>query len=179
MGALLASKYSVRESHRLGFSASCAKEATVFNRVVRLGVDDGGRRYVDIEPDARHVELIVKTLGLGGSKTKGFSTPNVKVTDEQQVLRERSAKLGPSDATLYRSNVMRASFVAQDRADLGEAVKCLAQGMASPTEVHMGELKRLGRYLLLKPSLALRYRQQTKPTRIKISVDSDLSLIHI
>ena len=68
---------------------------------------------------------------------------------------------------------MRASFVAQDRADLGEAVKCLAQGMASPTEVHMGELKRLGRYLLLKPSLALRYRQQTKPTRIKISVDSD------
>jgi hypothetical protein len=37
----------------------------------------------------------------------------------------------------------------------------------------MGELKRFGRYLMQKPSLALRYRQQAKPVRIKIRVDSD------
>ena len=59
---LLASKYIVRETHRLGFGPGCVREATILNRVVRLGYEDG-RKYVQIEPDARHVQLIHKTLG--------------------------------------------------------------------------------------------------------------------
>ncbi|CAK9027043.1 Reverse transcriptase Ty1/copia-type domain-containing protein, partial [Durusdinium trenchii] len=56
---LLGSKYQMRESHRLGFTTGCVQEATVLNRVVRLGTTDG-RRWVRIEPDKRHVELIVQ-----------------------------------------------------------------------------------------------------------------------
>ena len=63
MSEVLKSKYNVRESHRLGFSDHCAKTAHVLNRVVSLGLDRNGRRYVDIEPDARHVDLIIRDLG--------------------------------------------------------------------------------------------------------------------
>ena len=49
---------------------------------------------------------------------------------------------------LFRSAVMRASFVAQDRPDLPEAVKSLAQQMAKPTASSMADLKLLARFLL-------------------------------
>ena len=68
---------------------------------------------------------------------------------------------------------MRASFVSQDRADLGEAVKSLAQGMAAPTEANLLDLKKLARYLVGRPYVALRYYQQSRPRVLKLKVDSD------
>ena len=58
MIALLNSKYSVRETHRLGFSKYCVQEAVILNRVVKLGRDESGRKFVQVEPDARHVPLV-------------------------------------------------------------------------------------------------------------------------
>ena len=81
LSELLKSKYNVHESHRLGFGSHC-EQAHVLNRVVTLGVDDSTmKRYVQIEPDARHIELIIRSLGLEGAATKSLSVPGVKVTD--------------------------------------------------------------------------------------------------
>ena len=52
-------------------------------------------------------------------------------------------------------------------------MKSLAQGMKNPTVAHMNDLKRLGRYLLYRPNLKLRYKQQKLSDHIRISVDSD------
>ena len=60
----LASKYSVRESHRLGFGAHCCREATVLNRVISVGVGDDGWKFLWIEPDARHSELVLSLASL-------------------------------------------------------------------------------------------------------------------
>ena len=68
---------------------------------------------------------------------------------------------------------MRLSFIGQDRGDLGEAVKTLAQNMQNPKTCHMGDLKRAARYLLHRPALALVYRQQKLPKVVTLSVDSD------
>ena len=68
---------------------------------------------------------------------------------------------------------MRASFLSQDRADLGEAVKSLAQQMARPTQSSLEDLKRLGRFLKGRPSVALRFEHQQMPRNIRVSVDSD------
>ena len=81
--------------------------------------------------------------------------------------------LKPTDVTSYRSCVMRAAFLAQDRPDLGEAVKSLSQQMARPSRSSWEDLKRLGRYLLGRPSVAVRYAQQTRPAELTILVDSD------
>ena len=43
--------------------------------------------------------------------------------------------------------VARANYLAQDRSDIGFAVKELSRSMAKPTECDMAKLKRLGRYL--------------------------------
>ena len=169
---LLGSKYQMRESHRLGFTTGCAQEATVLNRVVRLGTTDG-RRWVRIEPDKRHVELIVQGVGLS-MKSAGVSTPSIKPTDAQAGALETSAELSPKDASRYRSGVMRASFLSQERADIAEAVKRLAQGMAKPRLAHWEMLKRLARYLIQFANIMV-YHQQKIPDYIRISVDSDFA----
>ena len=68
---------------------------------------------------------------------------------------------------------MRAAFLAQDRGDIGEAVKCLARSMAKPTAGAWRDLKHLGKYLLGKPSVVLRFNQQVMPKVLRTFVDSD------
>ena len=59
-----------------------------------------------------------------------------------------SEKLTSVESTLYRSFLMKLAYVAQDRVDIAEAVKCLTRDMKEPRSGHMQELKRLGRYLV-------------------------------
>ena len=175
MNRILGSKYSLRESYRLGFGPEDDRTASILNRVVTLSWDDDGRKQVTIEPDARHVEIILRALGLGGKDAKPVATPGIKKTDAQEGRRVLEPPLGRADTTLFRSCLMRASFLAQDRADLPEAVKCLAQQMSAPSRSSMEELKHLARYLKGKPSMALVLRQQRMPNNIRVSVDSDFA----
>ena len=175
MGDILKSKYSLRESSRLGFGRGCHRTATILNRVVTLSIDSDGRKAVTIEPDARHVEIVLRSLGLAGKETKSVSTLGVKKTDAQEERKLGEPPIGRNETTMFRSCLMRTSFLAQDRADLPEAVKCLAQQMSSPTRSSMEELKHLARYLKGKPSVALVLRQQRMPKTIRMSVDSDFA----
>jgi hypothetical protein len=110
MKELLGSKYQMRESHRLGFTDGCVREATVLNRIVTLGFEDG-RRFVQIEPDRRHVELIVEAVGAKLDGSNGVTTPSVRQTDASADSLKSSPLLGAADASRYRSAVMRASFL--------------------------------------------------------------------
>ncbi len=92
MKKTLESKYSVPESHRLGFGDHCMRTATVLNRVVVLGHDQDGRKFLRLEPDARHTELILKSLGLDGKETKSVATPGAKLTEEEVIRRNRFTK---------------------------------------------------------------------------------------
>ena len=62
MGKTLSGKYSMRESHRLGFGSHCERHAELLNRVVSVGTDSDGRRYVRIEPDIKNVEFVLRIL---------------------------------------------------------------------------------------------------------------------
>lgn len=88
---------------------------------------------------------------------------------------ETSPELSPKDASRYRSAVMRASFLAQERADIAETVKRMAQGMSKPRIAHCELLKRLARYLIKKPEVCLVYHQQRMPDYVRICVDSDFA----
>ena len=63
IGKVLASKYKVRESHRLGFGKHCTRAAVASYRIIVLGASEG-RRFVQIELDTGHVELNLKSLSL-------------------------------------------------------------------------------------------------------------------
>ena len=92
MGKTLSGKYSMRETHRLGFGSHCERHAELLNRIVSVGSDSDGRRYVTIEPDIRHAELVLRNLGLEGSKRNHSSTtPGFKVDEKELALREKGS----------------------------------------------------------------------------------------
>ena len=154
LGNTLSGKYSMRESHRLGFGNHCERHAELLNRIVSVGTNSGGRRYVRIEPDIRHAELVLRDLALEGSKVKPLTTPGFKLDEKEAALRETEVPLEASDVTRYRSCVMRLSCLSQDRA-LGEPVKCLARSLAKPTPGSLRDLKKVARYLLGTKHMAL------------------------
>ena len=95
---------------------------------------------------------------------KPLKTPGFKVDEEELALRETEVPLEAADATRYRSCVMRLSFLAQDRADLGEPVKCLARSMAKPTLGSLRDLKKVARYLFETKHMVLHVWRQTFPS---------------
>ena len=66
---------------------------------------------------------------------------------------------------------MRLSYLAQDRLDLAETAKHLAQRMSEPREFDFVPLKRAARCLIRKPKAALRYRRQKHVDKITVFVD--------
>ena len=74
---------------------------------------------------------------------------------------------------MYRSLVMKLAYVAQDRVDIAEAVKCLTRHMKEPRSGHMQELKRLGRFLVKNRRCVLTYARQTSDATLQMHVDSD------
>ena len=88
---------------------------------------------------------LLKDLGL--EKCSSARTPRVKRTAESEGLRLQSPPLTGSAVTLFRSGVMRCSYLDQDRPNIAEAVRVLASSMATPLTGYLTELKRLARYL--------------------------------
>ena len=86
MGKTLSGKYSMRESHRLGFGNHCERHAELLKRIVSAGTNSDGRRYVRIESDITHAELVLRDLGLGGSKVKPLTTPGFKFDEKELAL---------------------------------------------------------------------------------------------
>ena len=68
---------------------------------------------------------------------------------------------------------MKLAYVAQDRVDISEAVKCLTRPMQEPRSGHMQELKRLGRYLVKNKRCVLTYARDTSDATLQVHVDSD------
>ena len=106
-----------------------------------LSWDSNCRNQITIEPDGRHVDIVLRSLGLGGKEAKSVAAPGIKKTDAQEEQRLLEPPLGRSETKLFRSCLMRARFLSQDRADLPEAVKCLAQQMSTPSKSSMEVLK--------------------------------------
>ena len=69
---------------------------------------------------------------------------------------------------------MRCAYLAQDRADISEAIKCLARGMSKPRTGHMIQLKRVARNLKGVPRKTQQYlAQQNSKAHMEVHVDSD------
>ena len=98
------------------------------------------------EPDPRHADTIVKTMGC--SEAKGVSSPGVA-----QHTADDETPLGDMDAKTFKSIVARANYLAQGRCDLQFPVKDLASRMSCPRARDWLALKRLARYLREVPRM--------------------------
>ena len=165
---LLDARYEYKKRAMLGPEACDDKEIKILNRYIQWRTDTSPPR-IEYEADARHAELIARSLSLEGAKSVGTPMVKKKATDYEVV----SPKLGTEGATLYRSLTMRAAYLGQDRADIQVAVKELARNMKEPTEQNMGDLKRLARYLKLRPRVVQYFEEQSYTNQLTIYVDSD------
>ena len=156
--SVLKSKISAKDMGTLKFEESDVKSFLLFDRVFRVVVDQNGH-YLDIELDLRHAPFIISESGWN-TNTKAVSTPREKLQDKLVLDGRRSPILKKDEATRCRSACMRLSYLAQDRLDLAETAKILAQRMSEPRRFVFVPLKRAARYLVGKPKAALKFRRQ-------------------
>ena len=171
LGATLASKYVSKDMGTLGFEDGDVTTITVLNRSIEVGSDADGI-YLDIVADVRHQAKILAECGLD-LHSKGHTTPRDKLKDVE-VMRGASSELLPArEATAHRSVTIRMAYLAQDRGDLAEASKYLAQRMKAPRIHDWEQVKRIARYLTTRPAARLRFRRQRWPGTATVYADSD------
>ena len=121
------------------------------------------RRTHDIEKFSH------SNLGLADGKTRSVTSPFEKI----KITPDTERELQESEATVFRSAVMRLGFLALDRPDIQFAAKEAARGMARPTVRHQRMLKRCARYLLQAKTLTWCFSRQRFPRCILVKSDTD------
>ena len=90
---------------------------------------------MEIEADQKHVPELLEGLGLTQSNI--VKTPRVKLSVIEAEPIENRPFLEGAQATTLRSGTMRCAYLAQDRVDISEAIKCLARAMSKTKAGHM------------------------------------------
>ena len=156
-------RYTLKTRGRLGPEPEDDKEIRILNRILQWNQE--GIWY---EPDPRHVEIILKDLGLTGT-SKRLSLPGEPakpITDDDEELDE-------VESTQYRALVARGLYLSQDRSDIQYAVKELSRYMSKPRKSDQERLKKLGRYLAGRPRVRTLFGYQGKVNQIDTYVDTD------
>ena len=125
--------------------------------------DDG----ITWEADLRHTELIRKSFGVSGQSVE---TPGVrdKLDDIQGEV-----PISKEAADRYRANTMRAQHLSSDRPEIQVECRDVARNMQQPSNLDEMGLKRLARYLGVRPRLVWLFKWQKRVTRIESWCDTD------
>ena len=80
---LLKSNYTVKMVSVIGHG-SLQQEAVILNRIVRyVPQNKSNRMAMEIEPDQRHVDILLREHSLDDFRSKGVDTPKVKKSESQ------------------------------------------------------------------------------------------------
>ena len=158
-------KYFESRSSILGDSEGESQEIAYLNRRIRWNSDG-----ITYEHDPAHVRTILGELGL--LQCASVNSPGVK-EDERKADSDCEKELPPSQATTMRRVIALFNYIAQDRADIGYAVKEVSRDMAKPTLRTVQRVKRLGRYIKGQPPCVLKYAWQVEPDSLITYTDSD------
>eukprot|EP00971_Amphidinium_carterae_P288124 5720156-Amphidinium_carterae.1 len=90
----------------------------------------------------RHLDYLMRDLGLDGVKVKALDCPSVKFSLHEVQQRSMEDNLEPAECTKYRSGAMRIAYLSLDSPDLGNTVKCLSRHMQKPKPSDLADLKR-------------------------------------
>eukprot|EP00971_Amphidinium_carterae_P199491 3959076-Amphidinium_carterae.3 len=134
---------TLRSRSSLSLRLQVRWEVTYLNRVIRYV--KGPTPRLEIEHDMRHLDYLMRDLGLDGTKVQALDCPSVKVgmQEIQRWIEEQA--LEAADCTRYRSGVMRIAY------------------------------KRVGRYLHSHRCLVNVYHKQKWPGKVTVVVDTDFA----
>ena len=152
---MLAKAFEVKVRGRLGSGKSDTKEIRILNRIARRT-----SKGFEWESDPRHVEMIIRQMGVEGSNP--VVSPGAKVAEVDKDTEE----LAGEEATSFRALAARANFLSLDRGDIQYATKEICRKMSSPRRCDWARMKKLARYLLGKPRMVQLFRWQELPDQI-------------
>ena len=118
----------------------------------------------------RPVEAISEAQKSIGAESRWEPKDAVK---EEACQDEEDEMLGSEEARLYRGVAARFNYIAPDRADIAYAVKETARSMSAPRVSDLRKLRRLGKYLIGRPRLIMRFDWQNMLSTIATFTDSD------
>lgn len=93
--------------------------------------------------------------------------------NELEMNDDDDEELDPASAKIYRAVAARLNYISPDRPDIGFAVKEVARRMSKPRTSDMKKLRKIGRYLIGRPRLVLKFIWQEIPDRVVAFTDSD------
>ena len=144
-------KYKLTVGGRLGPGPKDEKEISMFHRIVLWTP-----RGIEYEADPRQVEKVLREIELEGAN--GAVTPGVKILAHQV---EDEADLPELEFTRFRALAARTNYLATDRIDVLYAAKEVCGFMLRPTDIAMGALKRMVRYLRARPRMVFDFAFQS------------------
>ena len=151
--SVLAQKFEFRVDGCVGPDARDDSVMSIFNRLIEYGKTTGTITY---EAVPRHAEMVLKALDLENANPVSTSSEKQKL--EEILVSMTLPTLTSDQISLFRSVVMRAAYLSQDRADIVESVITLARRMQAPTDYDMTRLKCLGRFLKGKPRVVTEFK---------------------
>ena len=121
-GKVLEKRFEAKQTRHMKFSAEVAQVLKILSRAINIAV-----RNVEttLEVHTKVVEEALEIMKL--TSAKSVDSLRVKRTEEQTVQIENTEKLTPEESISYRSLVMKLAYVAHDRVDIVDAVKCLTR----------------------------------------------------
>ncbi len=120
----------------------------------------------------RQVERLLDKIELEGAY--GAVAPGQKILAHQI---ESDSDLPERDFTRFRALAARANYLAADRIDVFYAAMEVCRFMSKPTDLAMGALKRLARYLRARPRRVFDFEYQSADGLEAYT--ATLSLIHL
>ena len=141
------------------------------------------QRGISIEADGRHVQEVVKALGL--EKASIVTTPEADEREgpawkcgtrsgvQADEVEKEPAPLPPEETTAFRAVAARLNYLAADRSDIRVSTVKLCARMANPTEEDLSRLKRVGRFLKGAPRSPVLFEWQAPDVGIEAYSDSD------
>ena len=157
----LETRYELKYGGMLGPDSGDVQDATILNRLIHFGKDE-----TTYEADPRHVQILVRELGLQNAKDVATLGVTRKYDPE-------CALLSAQEVSRYRSLVMRANYLSLDRPDVSYTAKELARKMSEPNQDDWVGLKRLVRFLHHRARLVWSFKQQREPDALRMFSDSD------
>ena len=121
-------KKAICDKYKAKVGATLGPEITDDKSVVMLGMIIEWREHgVDVEAEPRHVQLILKEMGM--EECKGSDVVGRTPLDD-----EEETELLPQDARRFASIAARCNFLAADRIDIQFACKEVCRRMSAPCE---------------------------------------------
>ena len=170
--AALDTRFIIKCRGYLGGGAGCCSQIRMLIRILTcVAGHTENDDMLTYEADSRHIDLLGAAYGLS-QESKSRVTP----WNKKEFL-DRNPLAGPELAAdkckAFRSNCMRALYLAIDRPDIQFCSKEIARSMATPTVYADETLKGMARFLVGTPRVVWRFPRQAWPGTILGQYDAN------